>query len=147
MLIKTKQLVYKGKKLRAFKVVSEEFLRKLEKATDTKKGHYVLIYNDKVTYLFDDFFVWKKTNEYVYLYKDSLIKTRFFVGDGLKEKDLLKWKNKIFGEKNNGRKQACTLQGSKKNVVNNKSKTKNKGGKNTKSCKPVKKAKKVQRKS
>ncbi|KKL82157.1 hypothetical protein LCGC14_1987530, partial [marine sediment metagenome] len=68
MLIKNKQFTYNNKKLKAFKIISEEFLYKIKKSVDLKKGQHCLIYNDIINYLFDNFFVWRKTNEYVYLY-------------------------------------------------------------------------------
>ncbi|KKL76469.1 hypothetical protein LCGC14_2044600 [marine sediment metagenome] len=139
MLIKTKQIVYKGKKFRAFKIISKEFLYKLNKTVETQKNQYCLIYNDKINYIFDNFFVWRKTNEYIYLYQSSLIKTDKFVGNNLKKKDLLKWKNKIFGEKNEGRKQTSFIQSFKKNGVSNKSKTKNTNGKSKSISKLTKK--------
>ena len=143
--MKTKQLTINGKKLKAFKMSSEEFLQKIQKSADTKKGQYCLLYNNQIVYVFDTFFVWRKTNEFVCLHNDVLIKTKLFVGKGLKEKDLLKWKNKTLGEKNEGRKQACSIQSSKKNGVSNKSKTKNTGGKSKSTRKSTSKVKKVSR--
>ncbi len=141
MLIKNKQFTYNNKKLKAFKIISEEFLYKIKKSVDLKKGQHCLIYNDIINYLFDNFFVWRKTNEYIYFYrdKDIFIRTKLFVGENLKEKDLLKWKNKIFGEKNERRKQTSFIQSFKKNGVSNKSKTKNTNGKSKSISKLTKK--------
>ncbi len=101
MITKAKQLTHNKSKFKTIKILSKDSLERIMKSADLQKSQYCLKENNKLHYVFDRFFKWIKSDEYMYLYKDMLVRTGLFGKDYLCEKDLLEWKNKVW-EKNNG---------------------------------------------